>query len=559
MTMASAEVISDSEPGRAGTSYSSFSEALQPLAARMPQMVREREILRLAATLGDSDGDQIGLVARREILKWAEKRTGGQLPQAAWKHTEFEHLAGGRNCAAVRIVDDTKDIWAIRADDPDKGVAQRVWTTEAIVGHKPEQRALLSVRLLVSSPEQELQVEPAVPSLVQQLGSKCELYQGVERLDPEPWIIRSQDDADRLIDTLIDPTRRVPVFVLSVPEFSADPARPLINPLPIARATLAIAVVVVLPAQFTWVLTERFGKRLSVFGGAVRVYLPGFAEDANPYGGHDLVLAGRLSNTQDVASISNWLRRVAATESIRQLRLGQDVLSYATVRQHSLDATHTRLEREGASHEEQLSAVQAQIDTLKKDLKTANEMVQLLSDDNDAVENRARTAEAQLTAAGYRVQQLLEQIKTRGETPDADITLPSSWDNFADWCDQNLVGRVLLSPVARREVKAPKFSDVAVAARCLLWLANEYRERRLNGGDGDLRTQIESGIRNDRCGADTFQIDWQGRRADVEWHVKNGGNTRNPARCLRIYYFWDEASQQVVVASMPAHLRTGAT
>ena len=42
--------------------------------------------------------------------------------------------------------------------------------------------------------------------------SRCGLYRGIERLDPEPWIIRSEDDLDRLIDTLIDPTRRMPVF-----------------------------------------------------------------------------------------------------------------------------------------------------------------------------------------------------------------------------------------------------------------------------------------------------------------------------------------------------------
>ena len=45
----------------------------------------------------------------------------------------------------------------------------------------------------------------------------------------------------------------------------------------------------------------------------------------------------------------------------------------------------------------------------------------------------------------------------------------------------------------------------------------------------------------------------------VEWHIKNGGNTRDPRRCLRIYYFWDEDSQQVVIATMPAHIQTGAT
>lgn len=539
--------------------YSSFSDALQPLAARMPQVVREREILRLAATLGDADGEKAAQAARREVLKWAEKRTGGRLPPAAWAHEAFEHLAGGRNCAAVRVVDDSRDIWAIRADDPDKNVAQRVWTVEAVIGRRGEQRALLGLRVLVSSPEQELRIEPAVPGLVQQLASACGLYHGTEPLDAEPWLIESEDDADRLIDALIDSRRRIPIFVLTVPGDAADPVKPLIDPMPIARATLGIAIVAVLPARFTWVLTERFGKRLSVYGGAVRVYLPGFTQDANPYGGHDLVLAERLSSAENASRVSAWLRQVAAAQSLRQLRLGHDVLSYAAVRAHSLDLLRTQLQQEGASDAQQLIAAQTQISALKKDLEKALQDQQWLSDEHEAAEERAQVAESQLAAASYRIQQLLAQIKKRGENPDATIPLPTSWEEFADWCDQYLVGRVLLSSRARQEVKAPLFKDVATAARCLLWLANEYRERRLNGGDGDLRIPIDSGIRNDRCGADSFDFLWQGVRRRVEWHIKNGGNTRDPTRCLRIYYFWDDAGQQVVIASMPAHIHTDAT
>jgi hypothetical protein len=241
------------------------------------------------------------------------------------------------------------------------------------------------------------------------------------------------------------------------------------------------------------------------------------------------------------------------------LRLGHDVLSYAAVRAHSLDLRRAQLQQEGASDAQQLIAAQAQIAALNKDLEKALQDQQWLSDEHKAAEDRAHIAERQLAAANYRIQQLLDQIRGRGENPDANIPLPGSWAEFADWCDQYLVGRVLLSPRARQEVKAPLFKDVAQAARCLLWLANEYRERRLNGGNGDLRVPVESGIRNERCGADAFPFEWQGSRRDVEWHIKNGGNTRDPARCLRIYYFWDEASRQAVIASMPAHIRTGAT
>ncbi len=50
----------------------------------------------------------------------------------------------------------------------------------------------------------------------------------------------------------------------------------------------------------------------------------------------------------------------------------------------------------------------------------------------------------------------------------------------------------------------------------------------------------------------------KGKRVEVEWHVKNGGNTTDPTRCLRIYYFWDDAEERVVIASMPDHIPNGA-
>jgi len=540
-------------------SYIPFADALRPLAARMPQVIREREILRVAASLRGGDGQASATAARKEVLKWVERRSGGRLPAEAWKHDGFEHLAGGRNSTAVRIADESGDVWAIRADDPDKTVAQRIWTTEVTVGHKPGERALFSVRLLVSSPERELSVDPAVPGLVRQVAAKCGLDRGTVELDPEPWVIGSDDDALELTELLVDPARDLPAFVLTVPNQADDPLAPLLDPGPLASATVGLARVIVLPARFTWLLTDRFGKRLSVFDGAVRVYLPGFSADANPYGGHDLVLAERIATPAQAAGVRVLLQRLAATESVRRFRLGHDVLSFASVREVSLDLASRRLAQEGATDTEQLEAAHVQINALREDIKRAEDAEQWLSDEHEAAEDRAKTAEAQLTAAGYRIQQLTAQLKERGDSPDANIPLPNSWDGFADWCEQHLVGRVLLTPRARREVRAPVFRDYALAARCLLWLANDYRERRLGGGDGDLRVQVESGVQNDRCGADSFSTNWQGERADVEWHIKNGGNTRDPTRCLRIYYFWSDATQQVVIASMPAHMHTGAT
>jgi len=48
------------------------------------------------------------------------------LPKEAWDHRDLDLMAGGRNIAAVRISTNTMDLWALRAEDPDKNVAGRI-------------------------------------------------------------------------------------------------------------------------------------------------------------------------------------------------------------------------------------------------------------------------------------------------------------------------------------------------------------------------------------------------------------------------------------------------
>ena len=49
---------------------------------------------------------------------------------------------------------------------------------------------------------------------------------------------------------------------------------------------------------------------------------------------------------------------------------------------------------------------------------------------------------------------------------------------------------------------------------------------------------------------------WRGQRWLLDMHLKNGGNTRDPTRCLRVYFFWDDDERQVVVGSLPGHLES---
>lgn len=133
----------------------SLEAALRPLAARMAGAVREHEVLRIAATVHGKDTEKAAGDARREVLAWAQNRCGGRLPREAWECESFEYLAGGRNSLGVRLRTDDADIWGIRAEDPDKQVAGRIWTTEVIIGAFAGQRARFSTRQLVSTSEEK--------------------------------------------------------------------------------------------------------------------------------------------------------------------------------------------------------------------------------------------------------------------------------------------------------------------------------------------------------------------------------------------------------------------
>ncbi|WP_139833809.1 hypothetical protein [Thalassospira alkalitolerans] len=521
--------------------------------------IKEHEVLRFSATIGDAPNETTVDIARKEVLRWTERRCGGELPVSAWNFESFEYFTGGRTSVGVRIEGESSDIWGIRADDPDKNIAGRTWTTEAIVGAKNGEVAKLSLRLLVSTAEPDLNITAHTPGLAQQISDKCGLFIDRWRMSPKPWVIDSESSLNNLVEMLFDENRTFPVFVLSVPDVTSDANRTIINSEALAKATLGIGRAAILHSNYTWKLTNIVGKSRSVFGGAVRVYMPKFSINSDPFD-HKLFLAEHLRTEDGITDCSKWLRNFAATESLKKKGLGNDPLKFSTLRDASLKTKQERLALDGAADSAQLSAANERIAALEKNIDEEIATQEYFAKEHAAAEARAEDAERLLIASNQRIQFLVEKLQEKGAAQEDETELPSDWSELNDWVDANLTGRLVLSPSARRGIRSPKFRDASQAARCLLWLASHCRDSHINGGDGSLREHpIEDGIRNAHCGGDRYETKWQGRTCTVNWHVKNGGDTRDPERCLRIYYFWDPATSQVVVSDMPAHRRTGAT
>lgn len=531
-----------------------FKDALAPLAARMRPVRSEREVLRVFGTLQTQTDSHDSLdPVRNQVLRWVNKRCG-PLPDEAWQFRSFEKFRGGANAHCVSIRQPETDFWALRADDSDKTVAGRVWSTEITVGRAAGQPAGFSCRLLVSATEDKFSYSPAVPGVVRQIADEFTLHNAGLTLRSKPESIADAPSFDSLLEQLEDPSRRIPIVVFTTPD---GHDMPLLDVAELSGKLVGLAQFVVLSGDYTWKLTEAFGKQRSIFGGGFRAYLPGFSTTETPYR-HPLVVPQHLqTDSQKKRAVQN-LADTLARQSNLGSRLGIDVPTFSNVRLTSsqLARAESRTDRTDtqklADVEELNNVLMAELESNKQQHE---DEVEYFSAEHGKAEQRAEEAEFNLFAAQARIEHLTGLLNARGQSAEEQTATPDNWPAFADWVDRNFAGRVALTPVARKELKKALFEDIDLACRCIVWLAKEHREARLSEVSAIANNEVvESGIKNSRCGGDTYEVQWQGQGYEADWHIKNGGNTRSPERCFRIYYFWD--GDQIVITHMPSHRKT---
>ena len=379
----------------------------------------------------------------------------------------------------------------------------------------------------------------------------------------------------------------------------------------LTRSLAGLAVIWKLSPEMTFKLSEAADKERSVFGGAWRYYRPGFHRQSDRFE-HPLFLRNREGcavsevgkpfrhrrDTYTIAEVRKAFRRLAAEDRkkfppaadeevptfesvacqadrtkrgparlfsfLRGLRWGGAQPSPST---ESASATTEALQSPAPprtpAESEQPSTASARLDVEEKSARRrpmeARKKRWVRARRYDRTRRRAEAVERERDAARKRAEQLAGLVRTMGGDPDVEVPFPTTWRDFATWCDECLKGRLVLAPPARRALSDTQFQDVGLAARSLMWLAGDYRLGRLQGGNSQLHgsiNDVDGAIFNAPCGGDSFKFRWEGENREVKWHIKGGANTRDPRRCLRIYYFWDRTSEQVVIASMPGHRKT---
>ena len=273
------------EPIRRPTRFAS--EAVQTprvRRARLPRAIARSELRPAVAVSAGVAPDGRGGewdVARRHVLRWLEAHVG-PLPAgfeaASRREGERVHVEHHRSAGAI-----------VRAVDREAGSSRyfgvsleagafaglAAWKAVVILFRAGSTTGL---RAMLFAPRRRLDQRSSplwVPGIVRWLTRSPGLTDYGWRLQPAPWIIQNEEGVEGLIHLIGSQHRTRPVFATGLGPRETNPESAPLDLWDLAHRTVGLAHVVVLTGPMTYALTDRVGRKYSVFGNAVRTYRPG--------------------------------------------------------------------------------------------------------------------------------------------------------------------------------------------------------------------------------------------------------------------------------------------
>jgi hypothetical protein len=532
-------------------------------------------------------------IARRTVLEWASEKWQGLVPAAAFAGGDFEHERPGLKLAAVGLPE--SGVWGFFVEHLDLDAAHaRTWVTEAVVAEL-DQGDLFAVRNQCSSTSTE-DVPSTTPRFVRQWTEKLDLRDAGRVVRGSATTVRDSGSLLELFRSLFDSSRQLPIVIAS--QLAQDKGNYSVDCERLSQRTAGLAHVFCLPSEQSFALTEMLGKELAVFNGAVRTYWPGLGAPEDTQA-HINVLAPRIKAWQTdgddgpkkfVEFLITQLHRfsVSTPEKLEQHP------GFAELRRRKADsALAARVaeienrrrkidEHKSKSHVEELELLRlgmevldGELEKVRRDLGSesaranyAEQVLEIADEDFRASQNELESMRAQNA-------HLFEALK--GKKGKGAIVLPNSYDALPAWLDEHFADRILLLGRAKRALKGAAFGDVELVFKSIRMLGEEYWELRTAVPEAyekaktafesrmrELRVTEAASITASRFGEaeEQYTVDYtigQSAKQKLDRHLKGGSNSREDRFCMRIYYFWDDARQKVVIGHLPSHLDTRTT
>lgn len=552
----------------------SLAEQLVPFARRNPASIATvRKVSQVSIrVIGGKDQSSNFQMVRRNCLTWLSRRAGHRLPTEAWEGKSFTlDEVGAQRTAAVML--HTPVAWAARLDDADKEIPQRYWTTEIAAAYADNGSVLFGCRLQCSSLGEERPFVRSVPGIVQQIAS--ELVAAVDgRISSlQPWIVSSEDDVDELVEFITRKSRIRDILVFALPEGSEDTNATILPVELVLRRAVGAHHVAIITGPASYLLSDRVGKEFSVFLQAVRRYRPGLdIETSQPFD-HPLTLPRRILEWDGGADgYADFLVDKTLSGTVTGKNLESEVPSFQEFARVAMELSRIEARADSATDADLLVLAESEIEQLKVQLdesKTTSNAL-LAEADSEIAQLKASFNQVREGSSNQRARITNLENALRHKAGEEETALPRDFFAIEDWCLDHLSGSVAVHNRAMRAAKKSDFENVTLAYDALLLLRDFYVPMRREGGLDKKRSYEEActklglseaptfaGARAGEEG-DAYYVDFGGRRRELDRHLK-GSNSREEKFGFRLYFFWDDETDQVVVGWFPSHLPTRAT
>jgi len=503
------------------------------------------------------------------ILPFVAKSMYAKLPPEAEEHRGFEIAKEGRLCECVAVPE--RMLWAIRLKFPRKD--NTLWYYDISLVREGAQ-LLFGIRIDTSfgADVKALQENLQLVDTLLDSGLLSQNRPIAENL----WLVNTPEDVREFVALIAAPRRTLPVIAVSAVnrsawKFTPDPPGYMVNADYLANRVKGYAIVAQIGFQAAFALTNSIGKSWSVYDGAVRTYFPKVDFDNGSPAHHpcnfkDKIWFWTYGDERGERAFTSFLidtaHKVASTSrnDWSELYFVPDARILAA----ELEMAHLA---HLANAPEREVAMQNHIEALRKKLQTAEEEN---TDWLTELENATAVADyykQENAALRLQLDALRAHLRRQsGESPDAEIPIPDNYKVMGEWVKEHLAGRLILHPRAERAATKAVYTEVGMVYRALLILANEYRDSRMGVGTDEAFRQALA-----KCGMDcsgSIDVTRAGEEGEayfvrypigssqkvfLQYHITRG-KQREDRYCMRIYFFWDEDTSQVVVGWLPSHL-----
>lgn len=420
-----------------------------------------------------------------------------------------------------------------------------------------------------------------VPSFISVLRNDLKLNDGAT-MQVSPYKLYD-DSISGFVSYLSSPDRVLPAVVVSEGRSAGvDGKGHLVDPKVLSEALKDRARVFVLPYGASYAFSRSVGDEWSCYNGAIRIYWADDIDwDLDDPQYYPVITEAKIEKLgYGREGVTDYIiSQIMDEQSHYGMRWNDYGIEFYSIEQckrnissenYGADVTTCNTGNTGNLRNSGNSgcggSYEAMMDSLEEYKSLAEEMSSCAS---KAQEDSASLQKQILLLNNYIAHQRseIERISKNNNMPEDIVVVPNdiTYKDIPGWVSENYPDRVYLTPRAIRSLKNAEYKDPSLVCRCLQLLAEEYYgfQRGTCTYDDFLNKMAEvdsalsesGSITNDHAGeeGENYFVQYGGRRRMLDRHICKG-YTHDDRLCMRIYFFWDDASQMVVVGSLPAHL-----